>query len=140
MKYSEKGNVFVVKIEPGEEILEKMIKFCERTGVKSAFFTGIGALRYAEIGMFSKEGKNYLTRTFDEELELANMTGNISEHEKEPVIHTHVMIGDKNMNAYAGHLMKGVVSVTCEIFVTVIDGDLKRGIDFETQLKLLDLE
>ena len=140
MKHSKSGNIFVIKLEPGEEIIGELTEFCRKEKVRSGFFQGIGALNYADIGYFSKEKKNYFFKKFERDMEIANLSGNVAEHEGEIIVHAHITLAGEDSKAFAGHLYRGMVSVTCEIFLTVLEGVLKRATDFETELKLLNLE
>ncbi len=139
MKHTRKGNVFVIRVDKGEDVMNSLRKFCEEQKMGAGFFTGIGALQYAEIGLFSEEDKRYAMNKIEKPLEIANLTGSVAMAENGLVIHAHATLGDEKGRVYAGHLAKGIVSVTCEIFLTVLEDELKRKEDERTGLKLLDL-
>ncbi|MBI4159907.1 DNA-binding protein [Candidatus Wolfebacteria bacterium] len=53
------------------------------------------------------------------------------------VIHAHGSFSDKEMKVVAGHVKRLVVSATCEIFLTAMDGKLEREYSEEIGLNLL---
>lgn len=56
--------------------------------------------------------------------ELLSLEGNLfpSEREDGPVIHLHIMLGSPSGNVMGGHLLKGTVFTTTEIFIGKIVG------------------
>jgi hypothetical protein len=139
MKYSKRDHTFVIRLERGEEILESLERFCEENRIKSGFFRGIGALKEAELGLYSLKEKKYWSRRFEQPLEITNLTGNISMFKGKPFIHCHATLADKEMRAFGGHLKQGIVSPTCEIFLTEVKPEILRKKDEETGLNLLDI-
>lgn len=129
MYYSKCNVGYVVRAEIGEEIQEALRQFAQAVNIKSAFYEGIGALTQVELAFFCTDLKIYDRRFFDGEYELIVMSGNLSAHDGVIVPHTHVALGDRNFQTISGHLVRGVVSVTAEILVTVIDLALTRKED-----------
>jgi hypothetical protein len=72
--------------------------------------------------------------------ELLSLEGNLfpSESEGEPIIHLHVMLGSASGDVMGGHLFKGTIFTTTEIFIGKIVGssvykarsDMTRLIEF----------
>ena len=74
---------------------------------------------------------------FDEELELVNLTGNISIQDNRPMVHAHVTLADKDYHVIGGHLMLGTKTYVCEAYVQEIVGEPKvRRMDKVTKLSL----
>ncbi|MHA1595926.1 MAG: PPC domain-containing DNA-binding protein [Candidatus Baldrarchaeia archaeon] len=130
------GEVFVVRLRKGEEIISCLKETARKLGIKGALFMGIGAVEFAKIGVFS--AGEYKTREVRGDLEVVSLVGNISLKDNEPFIHAHITLADSE-RTYAGHLFEAVVSVTAEIFILTVDGEIRRSFDEETGLYLMDL-
>ena len=50
--------------------------------------------------------------------------------------HLHMSAADENGRVFGGHLNSAVVSATCEMIITVIDGNADRRFDEKTGLNL----
>ena len=72
-----------------------------------------------------------------EEFEIASLAGNGSLKEGEPSVHAHGTFGRNDFNVLAGHVFKLVVGVTCEIFLTKLNGEMKRELNSDLNLNLL---
>ncbi|PIS03419.1 MAG: DUF296 domain-containing protein [Chlamydiae bacterium CG10_big_fil_rev_8_21_14_0_10_42_34] len=129
MYYSKCNIGYVVRAEIGEEIQDALRQFAQAVGLKSAFYQGIGTLSQVELAFFCTDTKGYDRSFFDDEYELISMMGNLSSHDGIIVPHTHVTLGTRNFQTISGHLVRGVVPVTAEIFVTTIDLTLTRKDD-----------
>lgn len=128
MYFSKCDEGYVLRLEIGEEIQEGLRQFAEAVGLKGAHYQGIGMLTRVELAFFCTEIKAYERRFFDHEYEVSLM-GNLSSHDGVMVPHTHVTMGDRNFQSYAGHLVRGVVAVTLEVIVTLLDVSLTRKED-----------
>lgn len=129
MYYSKCSSGYVLRVEIGEEIEETLRQFGQTVGIEGAFYQGIGMLTQVELAFFCTDVKTYERRFFNEEYELISLMGNLSVYEGVVVPHTHVTLGDRNYQTFSGHLVRGVVSVTAEIFLTPIDLALSRKED-----------
>lgn len=129
MYYSKCNVGYVLRIEVGEEIQDTLRQFAQAVQVKGAFYQGIGTLTHVELAFFCVENKEYERSFFDDEYEMIAFMGNISSLNESPAPHSHVTLCDRNFQTYSGHLIRGVVSATAEIFVTTIDLALTRKED-----------
>ncbi|MEE9323824.1 MAG: PPC domain-containing DNA-binding protein [Candidatus Aenigmarchaeota archaeon] len=140
MKYRKIGNSYVIRLEKGEKVMEKLEEFCRKERIRSGHFSGIGGLGEAEIAHFSMEDKEYHSKVFGGALlELISFLGSVTVSEGKIKIHAHVMIGDKEFRTFGGHLIEGTVLPTCEIVFTPFGETIERKPDEETGLALLDL-
>lgn len=129
MYYSKSDKGYVLRLEIGEEIQEALRQFAQAVGLKSAFYQGIGAVTRVELAFFCTDIKEYDKKFFDGEFELTSLMGNLSSHDGAIIPHTHITIGDRSFQTYAGHLVRAVVSVTVELLVTELDMALTRKKD-----------
>jgi len=128
-------SVLLVKVEPGEEIIDKLKEL--GSFLDSAFFTGIGALRSATLGYFN--GKEYLRKEFihpEYGYELLSLVGNMTQSEEGIIVHCHAQLSDKDYQVFGGHLFEGIVSVTAEIAVVPLSPAIRRERDSKTGLLL----
>ncbi|MCB1109612.1 MAG: DNA-binding protein [Chlamydiia bacterium] len=139
MRFVNYSKGFVLKLEPGEEFQETLREFVIKKRIPSAFFQGIGALSEIELGFFSLEKNDYERHSFGGHYELINANGNISDEMEGPFVHTHVTLSDEKCRPIAGHLFKGIVSVTAEIFLFPMDIALLRRPDPKLNFKGLEL-
>lgn len=129
MYYADFSKGYVLKLEPGEEFHETLIKFVDQKRIPSAFYQGIGALCDVELGFFSLTKNDYEKHFFEGHYELITANGNISIKEGKFFPHTHVILGTEKCETIAGHFLKGTVSVTTEIFLFHVDIALNRKKD-----------
>lgn len=138
MEYQKDGNVIVVRVARGEKVVESLAKLVKTEKIDGGYFVGIGATDEVELAHYSVEGKKYSSETFNQPLEITNLTGNIAWFEGEPIVHCHATLSDPQMQCFGGHLVEARISGTLELFLTITDS-LKKREDDETGLKLLSL-
>ncbi len=130
-------SAYVLRLERGEEVLETLRAFIRSRRIRSGYLTGLGAARDITLGFFDPARRAYCQRTFRGDYEITALLGNIAWDGKQPVCHTHAVISNRRLQAFAGHLISARVTVTCE--VTLVPGHVRvrRGRDAATGLKLL---
>ena len=127
---------YILKFELGEHYPTVFIEFLKKNKIGGGFFVGLGAGTDPEVAFYDLKKEKYLTKRFKGDLEVLNLTGNVSKSGKETIIHQHVTLGKKNFEAVGGHLMDMRIGGTLEIFLTVTS-PLKRAKDTATGLNLL---
>lgn len=139
MEYRRVDNTIILRVQRGEEITEAIKSVALKENVKTASVQGIGACDYVVTGIYEVDNAQYYKTVHDEDLELSSLLGNISVMDGEYYAHFHATFGNREGNAYAGHLYEARVSGTGEIFITVLDTVLERTADTgETGLNLFD--
>ena len=117
---------YALKLDAGEEIIERLTVFAAAESIRCAAISALGAVSEAELGFFVRATGEYVRRDFRGEFEIGSLTGNLSELDGRPFPHCHLMIAGDDFVAYTGHLFRGVVSVTCEAQVITDPGVLRR--------------
>lgn len=140
MFYQKDGNIIALMPEIGEDVLTVLTELCEKENIAYAHVSGIGAVSRATVGFFSLSEQKYLSKTFDEPMEMVSLLGNITRKDGKPYLHLHASFSDRNCNVVGGHLNEAVIGVTAEIFVTVIDGEMGRRINPVTGLNIFDIK
>lgn len=126
MQYKRFGNTYMVRNDLGEEILSNLQKLCEEESIRLGRVEAIGATDQAVIGVFDLEKKEYYPEQIQEFMEITGLSGNITEMEGKPYIHLHATLADQHHRIHGGHVIQMRVGATCEMFVTVLDGEVKR--------------
>lgn len=139
MEYKKFGDTYVLRVAIGEDIKEQLMVLAEEQSISFATITGIGACDEVEISIFYPERKEYERKTICEELELVSLMGNISLNEKRPHVHVHATFSNGYDTLYAGHLDRGVVCATAELFIQTKAEELHRKPCDKTGLMILDL-
>jgi uncharacterized protein len=139
MEHLKTKSGYFLRFEKGEDIVSTLTDFLTEVGVAFASLQGIGALDEAELGFFDSSRKTYLRREFAEDFEIASLSGNVSLVDGGPFPHIHVALSDPEFRVVGGHLFYGRVSVTCEMNLTVFEGEVHRHEDSGTGLKLMRL-
>ena len=130
MKVKRTESGFLVALDVGDEIITSLKKVAELERIGMASLAGIGAVRDVVLGYLDLDQKQYLKREFGpESMELVSLLGNMARLEGEPIAHCHVVLGDREMHTFGGHLFKATTSVTVEIFVRVFEGEISRQFD-----------
>ncbi len=131
----------IARLDPGEDILEAIEKLVVEHNIRAGHLMLIGAISGATLGYFDIHKKEYKSFTLAEDLEVTSCIGNVAfTEEGTPIVHAHMVVADEKGTSYSGHLMKGCkVSVTIEIILTVLDGELLRAADNRFGLNLLKL-
>ncbi len=140
MEYKRFDNNIVLRVNIGEDIVESINKVAHLEKIKLASVTGIGAIDDLTIGIFKPSDKTYYENKFKEDLEVLALNGNITTKNNEVYIHLHISVGDEKGNAFGGHLNEAIVSVTAEIFIHIIDGEVDRKLDESININLLKFD
>lgn len=139
MKFAKHGNNYIVRIDKGEEIVNKLTEFCAANQILLGKISAIGAADEVEIGVFDTVQKQYHSKQFSGTFEILSLEGSITTKEDKPYLHIHITLAGRDHKAFGGHLNRAVVSATCEVIITVIEGKLDRYFDEESRLNLLKI-
>ncbi|MDD5902578.1 MAG: DNA-binding protein [Oscillospiraceae bacterium] len=139
MDYRRFGNQIVVRIDKGEEILDKIKEIALSENIKLATVTALGATNNFTVGVYKTDEKKYYSNEFSGNFEIVSLTGTISTMNGEFYTHIHMSAGNENSEVFGGHLNKAIVSATCEMIIGVIDGEVDRYYDEEIGLNLFKL-
>lgn len=139
MKYKRFDKTIVVRIDRGEEILDKIRELAIAENIKLASVTALGATNDFTVGVFNTAEKKYYANEFKGAFEIVSLTGTINTMDGQFYTHIHMSAGNDKGEVFGGHLNRAVVSATCEMIVTVIDGEVDRYRDDDVGLNLFNL-
>lgn len=124
--YKQIGNKYIISVCTGEEIVKALNLFCEERKIKSGHITGLGAINEVTLRFFNPETKKYVDKTFREQMEISNLTGNISTMNGKPYLHVHITVGGADYSSRAGHLLSAVLNGAGEFVVEYFEKDIER--------------
>ncbi|MDR3643195.1 MAG: DNA-binding protein [Candidatus Doudnabacteria bacterium] len=128
---------YMLRFDKGEDVISGLADFMKSQSIGACVFFGIGACESVELGYFNPFLKDYRKKPYVEELEIATFSGNGSLSGGQPSIHAHGVFSRNDFTSLAGHVFKLVVSVTCEILLIKLEGQMNRGLNAEFNLNLL---
>ena len=136
MEYKKFKNDIVVRIDKGEEILEKIKEIALKEKIKLASVRALGATNDFTVGVYKVDEKKYYSNSFKGNFEIVSLTGTINTMNDEFYTHIHMSAGNELGEVFGGHLNRAVVSATCEMIISIIDGRVDRFHDDEIDLNL----
>ena len=129
MDYKRFDNIIAVRLDKDDEISEQIKLIAEKENITAGSVSGIGATDDFTIGVFDLEKSDYEQFSFTGNHEITSLSGNISTMNGEKYVHLHITCAGKEGKIVGGHLLKGVISLTGEIFISVADGLIDRKRD-----------
>jgi uncharacterized protein len=126
--------------DTGDEVMSLLQRFCEEHEVTAARFTAIGAFRSAVLGYFNWERKEYDRIPVDEQVEVLSLIGDVALSDGKPKIHAHAVLGRHDGSTRGGHLLEAQVRPTLEVIVIESPAWLKRTMDPESRIPLIDID
>lgn len=139
MQYRETPFGYFLVLDRGDEVLEAVTRFATETGVRAATFGGIGAIDRLTLAFYDLETEEYVKRTWEQELEVASLSGNLAVVDGGPYPHVHGVFCTREFAAIGGHVFEAHVHITLELSVLTAPELIRRGpVDF-CDLKLMEL-
>jgi len=132
---------YLIRLEPGDEVIESLKCFADEYRIGFAELCAIGTFQQVTLGYFDTIANVYRNQAMEEQVEVLNLSGNISRGEEgEPIVHAHVTVGRSDYHTLGGHLVEATVNPTLEIVVTTAPATVHRRRDPATGLTLWHLE
>ncbi|GAA0815289.1 PPC domain-containing DNA-binding protein [Clostridium tertium] len=138
MNYRVFGDKIVLRLEKGEEVIESIKKVCEEQKIIAGSISGLGATNHVVVGLFKPNEKKYYSTIHEDDFEITNITGNISEMNDEVYLHIHGTFANLEGRCIGGHLNKAIISATAEIIIYRINGSIGRKFDENIGLNLIE--
>ena len=126
MEYRRFGKQIVARMDRGEEILEQLNAICLKEDVKLASISALGAVDDFTVGVYKVDEQKYYSNHFQGAYEIVSLTGTVNTMDGEYYAHLHMSAGNDKGEVFGGHLNRAVISATCEMVISVIDGEVDR--------------
>jgi len=128
---------YILVLHTGDDALKAISEFAVRNRIEGASFIAIGAFQNATIAFWNWDTKEYEHIEVGEQVEVLALNGSIARAGDDPKLHAHVILGRRDGSTVGGHLVRGTVRPTLEVFVTDLGMRLARARDVSTGLWLL---
>jgi predicted DNA-binding protein with PD1-like motif len=109
LKAYKSGPVYQGRLEKGVDIVSGLTAIMQQNNIAAGMVSGIGAVSEAQLGYFNAQTKTYEKRSFQENMEIVSLKGNISIKDNGIFPHLHVVLSSRDFSAVGGHLFSGTV-------------------------------
>ena len=136
---SDGTKTYVLVLSQGDPVQAAIAAFANEHHIVDAHFSAIGAVRDPEVAWFDESRKQYKAMALREQMEVLTLSGDVTVGvDGQPVVHTHLVLGRSDGEAWGGHLVEATASPTLELYVTAYAEPLHKRLDPATNLQLID--
>ncbi len=140
MIYTQLGiDKYVLRLESGDDILQSIRQFATAKRLSAGFLEGIGSLSKVKLGHYDFQTRKYSYETFEDDLEILNLSGNIAIMNRQPLPHVHVTLGRRDFSVIGGHMDEGSSANMVEIGMWKLPGKLVKAKEDQIGLNVLQL-
>jgi len=131
---------YLLVLDIGDEVFASLTDFAKKNRIEGGSFSGIGAFEQATVGYWSRDTKEYEHIEVAEQVDVLSIRGSIARSGDDVKIHAHAVLTRRYGSTTGGHLMRGGVRPTLELFVIDYGTPLARRKDEATGIWLLKLQ
>ena len=137
-KYKQvRDNMYVLSLDNHVEVSAAIAAFCAEKGILAGNIVGLGAVSEATFRFLDPNTLKYVDKTFTEQMEITNLTGNISQKDGKPYLHLHITASRRDYTCIGGHLLTAYINGACELYVEAFpDAFVGRYADSQTGINL----
>lgn len=114
---------YLIVLERGDALIQSLEEVTLGKGIKSAWLSGIGGALKVELGFYDLQAKRYNWQTFEDTLEVTNLSGNLTLLDGKPFFHLRGNFSRSNYTVVGGHVRDLVVGGTMEINLEMLTFD-----------------
>lgn len=140
MEYRRFNHTIVARLDKGEEILEQVKNIALQEHITLATVQALGAINRFTVGVFYTVEKEYHANEFSGNFEIVSLNGTINTMGGAFYSHLHMSAGNEQGQVFGGHLNSAIISATCEMVITILDGTVDRKFDPDIGLNLFDFQ
>ncbi len=140
MEYRRFDHTIVARLDKGEEILEQAKSIALQEHITLATVQALGAINRFTVGVFYTAEKEYHANEFSGNFEIVSLNGTINTMDGALYSHLHMSAGNEQGQVFGGHLNSAIISATCEMVITILDGTVDRKFDPDIGLNLFDFQ
>ena len=129
MEYKRFDNTILVRLDKNDEIIDSLLKIASNEHITIASVSGIGAVDDLTIGVFDLEESKYKQFTYNGNHEINSLIGNLTTKDNKPYLHLHMTATGLDGKVVGGHLINARISLTAEIFIHLVPGNINRKFD-----------
>jgi predicted DNA-binding protein with PD1-like motif len=140
MIYTQLGtDKYILRLESGDDIIQSLRQFATTKKIGASLLEGIGSLNKVKLGHYDFKTRKYSYETFEDDLEILNLSGNIASMNRAPLPHVHATLGRRDFSVIGGHLDEGSSANMVEIGIWKLPGKLVKAKDASIGLNVLQL-
>src|SRR6266852_1069095 len=140
MIYAQLGtDKYVLRLESGDDILQSLRQFTTAKRSSASLIEGIGSLSKVKLGHYDFRTRKYSYETFEDDLEILNLSGNVASMNRQPLPHVHATLGRRDFSVIGGHMDEGSAANMVEIGIWKLPGKLIKAKNDEIGLNVLQL-
>ncbi|KYH07275.1 DNA-binding protein [Chryseobacterium cucumeris] len=132
--------IYLLSLDNHSYIIETLTDFIQDQNIQAGEVTGIGAVSEATLRFFNPATKKYVDKTFKEQMEVTNISGNVSEIEGKLTLHLHITLGREDYTALAGHLLEAKIQGAAEFIFYPLNTRAVKIKNEEIGINLYDFE
>ena len=140
MEYKVFDKTVFLRLDKNDEITECLLSVAKKEKITLASVTGIGATDDLLVGVFDSSKRKYDEFHYTGDMEINNLVGNITVKDFAPYVHLHITATNGSGQLVGGHLLRGKISLTAEIFITVTNASVSRKFDSAISINRLDFQ
>ncbi|MBV8327358.1 PPC domain-containing DNA-binding protein [Chryseobacterium sp.] len=133
-------HIYILSLKNHSNIVEALTDFVQHQSISAGEVTGIGAVSEATLRFFNPSTKKYVDKTFTEQMEVANISGNVSEVDGKILLHLHITLGREDYTALAGHLLDAKIQGAAEFIFYPLNTKVVKIKDENVGINLYDFE
>jgi predicted DNA-binding protein with PD1-like motif len=131
---------YVVVCDPDDEAVSALTAFARAEDLEASQITGVGGFDRATLGWFDRETRQHRPIEVEEQSEVLSLIGDVAEGDDGPSLNIHVVLGLRDGTTRGGHLLAGHVYPTLEIIVTENPAELRKVMNPDVGIALIDLD
>ncbi len=136
-QFIQSGDHYILSLDNHVSLMEALTRFCTEQHILSGVIGGLGAINEATFRFLDPATRKYVDKTFAEQMEITNLTGNISQKDGNPYLHVHITASRRDYTCVGGHLLDAKINGACELTVDACPSlHPGRRADEETGLNL----
>ena len=137
MEHKRFGNTVIARLDCGEEILSSLKAITLAENIKLASISALGAVSEFSAGAYDIGKKEFIPKDFAGNYEIISLIGTVNTMDGEYYSHIHICAANTDCLAVGGHLTRGIISNTCEMVITIIEGIVDRKREESTGINKL---
>lgn len=141
MKVAKSGDVYLMRLDPNEDILETLQQWCQRQNIVNGLVHGIGSVESPMLAHYRRDTKRFTQKRLSGIFEIISLEGNIGQVDGgQPLVHVHVTVANEHLSAYGGHLVSGACSATAELVIRPLPTQFRKNYEESVGLKVWDFD
>lgn len=140
MEYRKFGDTYILRADRGEELVSVLHRFAELEQVRLASVQGLGATNRFTVGVFDPEEKRFIGTEYTGNHEIVSLVGTLDTMDGAYYSHLHMSAAAEGTNVVVGgHLIEAWLSLTAELVIRPLPGEIDRSLNPDTGINLMVL-